>query len=147
MMRGVFTMRIAIQIKIQWKILVAILISTVCLLHGLAQPSWAICYVYDGMDRLTEAHYSTNCDHTNWIEYKYDQIGNLTDKISHLAVSANTITATAGAGGTISPAGATSVNNGGNQTFTIAHNTGYYINTVTVDGVSQGAGEGRGGQV
>ncbi|HEY3276900.1 MAG TPA: fibronectin type III domain-containing protein [Syntrophorhabdaceae bacterium] len=48
------------------------------------------------------------------------------------------ITASAGAGGAISPAGAT-VNRGASQTFTITPNSGYRISNVTVDGASVGA--------
>ncbi|HQQ13119.1 MAG TPA: cohesin domain-containing protein, partial [Bacteroidales bacterium] len=51
----------------------------------------------------------------------------------------HTITASAGTGGSISPSGAVSVNNGANQTFTITPNTGYSIANVLVDGVSVGA--------
>jgi hypothetical protein len=54
------------------------------------------------------------------------------------SVKTYTITASAGTGGSISPSGSTSVNQGTNQTFTITPNTGYSIATVTVDGVSQG---------
>ncbi len=50
-----------------------------------------------------------------------------------------TITASAGAGGTISPSGNVHVCTGANQTFTIAANSGYTINNVVVDGVSKGA--------
>ena len=50
-----------------------------------------------------------------------------------------TITATAGTGGTISPAGAVTVNSGANQTFTITPNSGYQISEITVDGTSVGA--------
>lgn len=50
-----------------------------------------------------------------------------------------TISATAGVGGTISPAGNVSVKQRTNKTFTIAPNpTGYAIADVKVDGVSQG---------
>ena len=49
------------------------------------------------------------------------------------------ITASAGANGTITPNGATNVNCGQNQTFTIAANSCYQIADVLVDGVSQGA--------
>ncbi len=49
------------------------------------------------------------------------------------------LTASAGTGGTISPAGTVTVANGGSQTFTIAPATGYVISSVTVDGVNQGA--------
>jgi hypothetical protein len=50
-----------------------------------------------------------------------------------------TITANAGANGTISPSGAVSVNSGASQTFTITPNSGFTIAGVTVDGVSVGA--------
>ena len=53
--------------------------------------------------------------------------------------SAYAITATAGSGGSISPAGAVIVNAGANQAFTITPNTGYAIAGVSVDGSSVGA--------
>jgi hypothetical protein len=49
-----------------------------------------------------------------------------------------TITATAGANGTITPSGNVSVNHGASKTFTITANTGYHIVDVNVDGVSKG---------
>ena len=49
-----------------------------------------------------------------------------------------TITATAGANGTITPAGAVAVTTGTNQTFSIAANSCYQVADVIVDGVSQG---------
>ena len=55
------------------------------------------------------------------------------------AINTYTITATAGANGSISPSGATTVNYGGSQTFTITANTGYHIADVLVDGSSVGA--------
>ncbi|HBC77522.1 MAG TPA: hypothetical protein DCZ51_02765 [Bacteroidales bacterium] len=51
----------------------------------------------------------------------------------------NTITATAGTGGTISPQGNVSVNYGASQTFNISANTGYYLSDVKVDNISVGA--------
>ena len=51
------------------------------------------------------------------------------------------ITASAGNGGTITPAGNVSVNCGEGQTFAIAANNGYRILDVTVDGQSVGAVE------
>jgi len=45
------------------------------------------------------------------------------------------ITATAGAGGSISPPGNVSVPRGSNRTFTITPNTGYFIDQVLVNGV------------
>ncbi len=50
-----------------------------------------------------------------------------------------TISASAGAGGSITPAGTTTVNSGSSQTFAITPASGYQIADVTVDGVSVGA--------
>lgn len=50
-----------------------------------------------------------------------------------------TITASAGANGSISPSGSVSVTQGNNQTFTISPNAGYAVASVTVDGASVGA--------
>jgi urease beta subunit len=55
------------------------------------------------------------------------------------AINTYTITASAGAGGTISPSGAVVVNYGQNQAFTITVNTGYHVVDVLVDGLSVGA--------
>jgi hypothetical protein len=50
-----------------------------------------------------------------------------------------TLTASAGAGGSISPSGAVTVNSGASQSFSIAASAGYTIASVTVDGSNQGA--------
>ena len=50
-----------------------------------------------------------------------------------------TITATAGANGTVTPSGVTTLPYGGSQLYTIAPATGYEIAAVTVDGVDMGA--------
>jgi hypothetical protein len=50
-----------------------------------------------------------------------------------------TITASAGTGGTISPAGTSTVRRTANKTYTIAATAGYHIADVLVDGVSVGA--------
>ena len=50
-----------------------------------------------------------------------------------------TITASAGANGTIDPTGAVTVAHGADQTFTITPATGYHVADVLVDGVSVGA--------
>jgi hypothetical protein len=50
-----------------------------------------------------------------------------------------TITATAGANGSISPSGSVTVTEGDDQVFTITPNTGYHILDVLVDGASVGA--------
>ncbi|MBK7368473.1 MAG: hypothetical protein IPJ04_11325, partial [Candidatus Eisenbacteria bacterium] len=50
-----------------------------------------------------------------------------------------TITATAGANGSITPSGAVSVNHGANQSFTITPDATYHVADVLVDGGSIGA--------
>lgn len=47
-----------------------------------------------------------------------------------------TITASAGAGGTIDPTGEVTVEAGGNQVFTFTPSTGYKVDTVLVGGVA-----------
>ena len=54
-------------------------------------------------------------------------------------LGSHTITATAGAGGSISPSGPVSVSCGANQSFTITPDACYQIADVLVDGVSVGA--------
>lgn len=55
------------------------------------------------------------------------------------ALKTNTITASASANGSISPNGATAVNCGASQTYTITPNSGFAVDDVSVDGVSVGA--------
>jgi hypothetical protein len=55
------------------------------------------------------------------------------------AMNTYTITATAGAHGSITPSGTVIVNYGANKTFTIKPNTSYHVADVLVDGVSVGA--------
>lgn len=55
-----------------------------------------------------------------------------------IPVATYTITATAGTGGSISPSGSVTVNQGASQTFTITPNSNYSIADVIVDGTSQG---------
>jgi PKD repeat protein len=50
-----------------------------------------------------------------------------------------TITSSSGAGGTISPSGATTVAYGGSQGYTITPSSGYYISSILVDGSSYGS--------
>ncbi len=55
------------------------------------------------------------------------------------AINTYTITSSAGANGSISPSGTTSVNHGGSQAYTITAAAGYYVAGVLVDGASVGA--------
>jgi hypothetical protein len=56
--------------------------------------------------------------------------------VANFAINTYTITASAGANGTITPSG--SVDYGGSKTFTITPNAGYRVASVTVDGASAG---------
>jgi uncharacterized repeat protein (TIGR02543 family) len=64
--------------------------------------------------------------------------GNCTVAAS-FSINTFTITATAGANGSINPSGAVVVNYNANQAFTISPNTGYHVADVLVDGASVGA--------
>ena len=83
---------------------------------------------------------------TSWNGVQGTNPSTLVQVNSNLAVSATftplstyTITASAGTGGTISPSGSISVQDGGSAAFTITPSTGYRISSVRVDGVSVGA--------
>ncbi|MGN6643464.1 MAG: carboxypeptidase regulatory-like domain-containing protein, partial [Verrucomicrobiota bacterium] len=69
----------------------------------------------------------------------YDRALSASEVQALVTVPTQTITASAGAGGTISPSGASIINQGDSPTFTIAPNVGYAISDVLVDGVSVGA--------
>ena len=55
------------------------------------------------------------------------------------AINSYSITASAGANGTISPAGETVVNHDGSQAFAITPDSGYYVADILVDGVAVAA--------
>ncbi|MFO0585663.1 MAG: hypothetical protein U0229_25560 [Anaeromyxobacter sp.] len=55
------------------------------------------------------------------------------------AIDTYTIASSAGANGSISPSGSTSVNHGGSQTYTITPSAGYHLATLTVDGAAAAA--------
>ena len=76
--------------------------------------------------------------------YYYCVVGGVTSNVVGVTVTSAppvtyTITATAGANGSISPSGAVTVSHGGNQQFAITPNAGYRIADVRVDGSSVGA--------
>jgi len=58
---------------------------------------------------------------------------------ANFAPETHTITAGAGAGGSITPSGSVTVNHGQDQAFTISHDNDYHIADVLVDGSSVGA--------
>jgi hypothetical protein len=92
-------------------------------LEGFALSSLLV----DGYDRLSQVVDNTytfeniHADHTIVAYFDAEHI----------------ITATAGNGGTIDPAGQVSVGNNGNMTFTITADDGYIISSVMVDNVEQ----------
>jgi uncharacterized repeat protein (TIGR02543 family) len=84
-----------------------------------------ITYTYDELDRLTEAHYSTSY----WVEYKYDQIGNITNKIAHGTVTV-TVSPSTNSGSVTQ-----TVNSNGVIVFTAVPATGYnFVNWTGTDG-------------
>lgn len=89
-------------------------------------------YYYDDLNRLIRIEDTVK---SKVIEYQYDEIGNRTSKISYVP---HTITASAGANGSISPSGNVSVAYNANQSFTITPAAGYEILTVSVDGTVVG---------
>lgn len=56
-----------------------------------------------------------------------------------ITVTANSIVATAGANGSVTPAGTTAVCPGSTSVYTITADAGYHVNDVLVDGISVGA--------
>ena len=58
---------------------------------------------------------------------------------AYFSIDVFTVTATASAGGSLSPSGSVNVNYGANQSFSVSPNTGYHTDSVVVDGVNLGA--------
>jgi hypothetical protein len=71
-------------------------------------------------------------------DYNFTNVTANHDIAVYFSVDTYTITATASAGGTITPAGAVSVNHGGSRSFTISPDAGHHLDSVVVDGVDQG---------
>jgi hypothetical protein len=83
----------------------------------------------------------TGCDSPNGNQctVTMDAAKSVTATFTVLGTTYYTITASAGSGGTISPSGSVTVGSGGNQTFTITPDTGFYVANVLVNGISQGS--------
>ena len=77
----------------------------------------------------------------DWLQIAYESTPNTSINAGELAgeTTTYTITATAGANGTITPSGAITANAEENKTFAIAANSGYQIASVLVDGTDMGA--------
>ncbi len=90
----------------------------------------------------------SGCDGTSYVNtsnsvttytYTTGPISSACTVTAGFAVNTYTITATSGANGRVLPAGVTTVNYDGSQTYTIAADSGYHIEDVLVDGDSVGA--------
>jgi hypothetical protein len=106
--------------------------------------------IIDGQTKITQSYteYSAfqNSSHVTLIEgitknYAWATVQVWLDyvMVTHNSEVSYSISASAGAGGSISPLGEIQVLAGGSQTFTISPNIGYLISQVTVDGQNQGA--------
>ncbi|MGA9115407.1 MAG: T9SS type A sorting domain-containing protein, partial [Bacteroidota bacterium] len=62
---------------------------------------------------------------------------------AYFSIDTHIITATAAGGGTITPSGAVAVPHGSDQTFTVAADPGYHIDSVVADGANLGAVAGH----
>lgn len=77
---------------------------------------------------------------TTFKYFAVDRAGNTeTVKTQNYVIETRSITASAGAGGTIIPSGNVAVNYGASQAFTITPIAGYAISNVVIDNTSQGA--------
>ncbi len=70
--------------------------------------------------------------------YTFSNVTENHDISATFAIDTYTITASSGANGSVTPAGATSVNSGGSQAYAISPATGYHVADVLVDNVSVG---------
>ena len=125
------------EMVIRHKLIKLIILALMAFVVMPAVTSFAgtISYTYDELNRLKTETYP---DETK-IEYFYDRLGNRTSRI--VTVPSYIITASAGAGGSISPSGPVSVPKWSSQAFQIIPDdaSGYKIADVLVDNVSQGA--------
>ncbi|MHA2052086.1 MAG: DUF2341 domain-containing protein [Candidatus Kariarchaeaceae archaeon] len=96
-------------------------------------------FSFDGV--LDEARISKTARSADWIDAEFN---NQDDPQSFYTVGSEEtgdifyITATAGSGGSISPQGLVSVEDGTNKTFYITHDDGYEISEILVDSAPQG---------
>jgi YD repeat-containing protein len=100
-----------------------------------AQATQAVNWTYYG-NQLIQVDF----DDGTSIQYGYDENGNRVTKT--YGNQFYTITASAGAGGTISPPGPVSVVSRGDCSFTAMPDPGYYVANIVVDGNSLGAATG-----
>lgn len=114
--------------------------------HGTISPSGSTVYPYGSSQTYTitpaSGYYPSAVivDGTNVGPVSSYTFGSIVTNhtISATFAAPDTIVASAGANGTISPAGSTLVAPGGSQTFTITPSSGYYTSSVIVDGTNIG---------
>ena len=94
-----------------------------------------ITYTYDNTGELN----TVVSDRGATVQYTYDNSSNRLSQTISPAQSFFTITASSDANGSVTPAGVTTANYGGSQTYTIIPSTGYSVSGVLVDGTSVGA--------
>ena len=98
-------------------------------MSGVPNCGWVIKYsTEDSATALESWYFGLGTDYPPYLEVTYTA-----------APGTYVITASAGANGSIDPAGAVSVNEGDSQSFTITQDTGYEVADVLVDGASVGA--------
>ena len=111
--------------------------SNPTLLYFNATGSWTS-WAYTGTVLATLAA-GTNKIRATAVGANGAHIDNLRIMIPSTQPTTYTITASAGANGSISPSGSVKVNSGAGQTFTITPSANYAVSAVTVDGSNKGA--------
>jgi hypothetical protein len=96
-------------------------------------------YTFTNLNDATTYYFAVTAYDTAGLASSFSNALMYTTPASTLHVPVYTLTASAGAGGSITPAGSVVLSKGESQTFTITPATGYKISAVSVDGASVGA--------
>src|SRR5205085_11034688 len=116
--------------------------------NGSISPNGAVAVDYDGTQAYTitpSAHYHVADVLVDGVSVGAVSSYTFTNVVANHTISASfaidtyTITASAGANGSVAPSGATTVDYDGSQAYTITPNAHYHVADVLVDGVSVGA--------
>lgn len=106
---------------------------------GAVPPSDSLCPVCDPWTGSSCISDPNSCGMVNWGVIRCDGSCDIGAPSDALCSATHTITATAGSGGSIAPAGSVSVAQGTNRQFTITPDPGYTIDSVVVDGSNVGS--------
>ena len=122
-------------------------ISTTTTGNGSISPTGPLT-VAEGSDQTFSISANTGCHIVNVLvdgqsvgrvsTYTFSQVTANHTISAEFAVSTYSISASSSAGGNISPTGTTLVDEGSSQVYTITPESGYRVNDVVVDGISQG---------